>query len=372
MIEPTCSQRDAASVLFNLSGYRVVEAVDTAAGRGINLRGSNHVVCVSNSMEDVARANIMMEASSYCTVEGNVIEGTASGVSPYSVGIDIKDRDNVGCSYNTIVGNTIKGVAYAGIAVSRTGAGVSSWNILNGNIVASQGRTPIGILLSGDAAQDDTITGNILSGETSDLHFNATSVRNLMGDNTLVHGVTTGTPDATNSTTFLRMHDKSLTSSTAVPTAGTWTAGDICLMRSPVNGGLVGRVCVTAGTPGVWRPFGHSQLSGRAAWDPPSLASGAAAWTTVAVAGALVTDIAEASGGQAGQSTCRSRGRCRRCRKSLVAQVRSQCAGLHPVQLALVGSWVCDGLGKRKFRGSAHCCLRAISSISAYSASLAT
>ena len=32
MIEPTCSQRDAASVLFNLSGYRVVEAVDGPLG----------------------------------------------------------------------------------------------------------------------------------------------------------------------------------------------------------------------------------------------------------------------------------------------------------------------------------------------------
>jgi transposase len=32
VIEPTCSQRDAASVLFNLSGYRVVEAVDGPLG----------------------------------------------------------------------------------------------------------------------------------------------------------------------------------------------------------------------------------------------------------------------------------------------------------------------------------------------------
>ena len=32
MIEPTCSQRDATSVLFNLSGYRVVEAVDGPRG----------------------------------------------------------------------------------------------------------------------------------------------------------------------------------------------------------------------------------------------------------------------------------------------------------------------------------------------------
>lgn len=32
MIEPTCSQSDASSVLFNLSGYRVVEAGDGPLG----------------------------------------------------------------------------------------------------------------------------------------------------------------------------------------------------------------------------------------------------------------------------------------------------------------------------------------------------
>ena len=32
MIEPTVSQRDAASTLFNLPGYRVTDAIDTASG----------------------------------------------------------------------------------------------------------------------------------------------------------------------------------------------------------------------------------------------------------------------------------------------------------------------------------------------------
>jgi hypothetical protein len=41
VIEPTCSQRDAASVLFNLSGYRVVEAVDGPLGvRKVAIRSS--------------------------------------------------------------------------------------------------------------------------------------------------------------------------------------------------------------------------------------------------------------------------------------------------------------------------------------------
>ena len=39
MFEPTGSRRDAASVIFNLPGYRVIEAVDLPlGGRGIKLQ----------------------------------------------------------------------------------------------------------------------------------------------------------------------------------------------------------------------------------------------------------------------------------------------------------------------------------------------
>jgi hypothetical protein len=46
---------------------------------------------------------------------------------------------------------------------------------------------------------------------------------------------------------------------TAAPTTGTWTASDIILSDTPAQGGQhnIGWVCVTTGTPGTWREFGH-------------------------------------------------------------------------------------------------------------------
>ncbi|WKZ33681.1 MAG: hypothetical protein QY316_04570 [Thermodesulfobacteriota bacterium] len=40
------------------------------------------------------------------------------------------------------------------------------------------------------------------------------------------------------------------------PTAGTWKAADIIYAGAPTPGGKIGRVCVTAGTPGTWKPWG--------------------------------------------------------------------------------------------------------------------
>jgi hypothetical protein len=42
----------------------------------------------------------------------------------------------------------------------------------------------------------------------------------------------------------------------SAPTYGTWKAGDIVFNKAPASGQPVGWVCVTAGTPGVWRSFG--------------------------------------------------------------------------------------------------------------------
>lgn len=43
---------------------------------------------------------------------------------------------------------------------------------------------------------------------------------------------------------------------TAAPTTGTWARGDRVINQSPAAGGYIGWVCVQAGTPGVWKPYG--------------------------------------------------------------------------------------------------------------------
>ena len=43
---------------------------------------------------------------------------------------------------------------------------------------------------------------------------------------------------------------------TEVPTAGTWLVGDEMVTLAPAASGHVGRICTTAGTPGVWKTYG--------------------------------------------------------------------------------------------------------------------
>jgi parallel beta-helix repeat protein len=47
-----------------------------------------------------------------------------------------------------------------------------------------------------------------------------------------------------------------LGASSAIPTTGTFRAGDIIFTASPSAGGTIGWVCTTAGTPGTWKTFG--------------------------------------------------------------------------------------------------------------------
>lgn len=50
--------------------------------------------------------------------------------------------------------------------------------------------------------------------------------------------------------------DWSMGRGSAVPTTGSWRRGDIMWNTGAAAGGRVGWVCVTAGTPGTWQPFG--------------------------------------------------------------------------------------------------------------------
>ncbi|MBN9658644.1 MAG: hypothetical protein J0H49_10735 [Acidobacteria bacterium] len=42
----------------------------------------------------------------------------------------------------------------------------------------------------------------------------------------------------------------------APPESGQFIAGDVILNTSPVPGGNLGWVCITAGSPGLWQPYG--------------------------------------------------------------------------------------------------------------------
>lgn len=40
------------------------------------------------------------------------------------------------------------------------------------------------------------------------------------------------------------------------PASGIWAAGDVIVNEAPAPGGYHGWICVAAGAPGAWRPFG--------------------------------------------------------------------------------------------------------------------
>lgn len=71
------------------------------------------------------------------------------------------------------------------------------------------------------------------------------ALRNYFSGAMLAYGLTNSVADAR----FVGFGD-------SAPGSGTWTRGDIVFSVIPSAGGKVGWVCTTAGSPGVWKPFG--------------------------------------------------------------------------------------------------------------------
>lgn len=51
-------------------------------------------------------------------------------------------------------------------------------------------------------------------------------------------------------------NDKKFITGDSMPTAGSFTKGDICWNQNPTAGNYIGWVCITEGSPGTWLPFG--------------------------------------------------------------------------------------------------------------------
>ena len=71
---------------------------------------------------------------------------------------------------------------------------------------------------------------------------------------------------------------------TAAPVAGTWARGWIRWNTTPTAGAPVGWVCITAGTPGTWEPFGMSATNGF--WQFSDIITGGP-WVDVRTFGAV-------------------------------------------------------------------------------------
>jgi len=55
----------------------------------------------------------------------------------------------------------------------------------------------------------------------------------------------------------IRFQDKKFETGSAIPERGSYSKGDIVWNTEPATGGHVGWVCISAGKPGTWKPFGQ-------------------------------------------------------------------------------------------------------------------
>lgn len=223
----------------------------TAAQVGIILRCSDYSIVADNRIEEVKRRGILIEASRYCSVSGNVIEMKAGADPTYNHGIQLAPRDGSGCSFNSIRGNVIVAPLRHGIYMSSAST-ESKHNTITGNIVRSAGS--IALRLEAGCSFN-LFSDNVLEG-AYDLEYYAGASSNSFANNRLVSGNVAGAPDQSNGVAYLEANGRRHSIGTAAPVAGAWKRGDIVYNTVPVSGGYAGWICTAGGTPGTWSPFG--------------------------------------------------------------------------------------------------------------------
>lgn len=224
----------------------------TASQTGINLRYSDYTIVADNRIEWTKRRGILIEASKYCSVSGNVIEMKPDADSTNNHGIHLTPRAGNGCDFNTIRGNVIVSPLRHGIYFSSAST-TSQNNAVCGNIVRSAG----GMALRLEAGcSNNVISDNILEG-AYDMEYYAGALNNSFANNRLVTGLVSGSPDQTNGVAYAQVSGRKHSIGTAAPTTGTWKQGDIVYNAAPASGGYVGWICVVAGAPGTWSPYGQ-------------------------------------------------------------------------------------------------------------------
>lgn len=105
---------------------------------------------------------------------------------------------------------------------------------------------------------DDTTRLTVRANGNIDLGDNESSNVKVTIHGKLGIGVNNIDPDVSLSTNgAIKFENKKFMNGSGIPTAGTFRQGDIVWNDSPVSTSYVGWVCVRAGTPGEWRPFGQ-------------------------------------------------------------------------------------------------------------------
>lgn len=223
---------------------------------GIYCNRGTHIVIDGNVIEGNLGSGIAIVNSTGVTVSDNIIDADSSAgicittAFPANVVSDLNITGNhcTGASSHTIwLGAVDSASSLSTVLVSA--------NIVRGGdygILVTTGVT--GAQISDITVASNVVEGTSLLGYWFENHTGGGPINNLRvfgnGGNSGRYTNVLASVDTQNSSsgTFSR--------SSAVPTTGTWSQGDLIWNSLPSAGGAIGWVCVVAGTPGTWKPFG--------------------------------------------------------------------------------------------------------------------
>jgi parallel beta-helix repeat protein len=226
---------------------------------GINIRESDFTIVSGNRIEDVVQRGVYVEACSHCNITNNIITFTSNADAQYGNGIELIDRDSLGCNYNTINGNVIKDANYRGIYLSSSVN--SQFNTITANVVRNNTSQKIALRVNGTFTNNN-ISNNVLDGGGSpsyDIEYYSGAINNKVDNNVYVNGLIAGNLDQSNRVAFVSYGTNIVSVGNAAPTTGTWKTGDYVVNSQPSELGSVGSKyiirgfsCTVAGTPGTW------------------------------------------------------------------------------------------------------------------------
>ena len=182
---------------------------------------------------------IDLAADRFYSIDNQVVL-TSSGLGP---GVVSSNLTSVGA----LIGITVQGTSnLLGPVIANAGIATSS---LNANVINSDSTITV-------STQDSTVLygdnqlieiGNRSNGRRPIKVYGPLSVNITNPDPSLSFSVAGD----------VNIGNKRFTNGISAPTTGSYELGDLCWSTNPQPGGYIGWVCVLAGNPGTWVPFGN-------------------------------------------------------------------------------------------------------------------
>lgn len=241
---------------------------NAVVGAGIQLSSNRNLVCAGNVISDGTGMGIFVNAGSGgprplgTTIEGNRIENVYNYANAnVSSGIFLANSNADRATQTLVTSNSIRSCGRYGIYVERHAGASIVGNSITGTALS-------GILIG--AAQDVRVEDNlVLNSNVSNLYGEA-GIR-LASNAQRVHAANNwikNLPQYGAGSALEYTMDESdgvgenviesrVISATGPPQSGDFQRGDQVRNAAPSIGNFAGWICIEAGSPGVWRPFGR-------------------------------------------------------------------------------------------------------------------